>query len=562
MVLLVTFAISSSAQYLHDVQRTIETFGQEYDNETLTRTPDGGAFMVVNNKYDTITVIRIDTNQNVVWHNSSFLIKDEVRVADVELTSDDGLIICGTTLSETSGLRGFIIKTDATGSIMWYTEYEDTSALPTAIIEAPFGYMTVGKKYDPNGVEQHGVIMGVDWAGRNIGSYEVQSTKFDGAGYLGATILNDIVQTEDGTYACIGNTNGFSNSVVDVESDAIVIIVNQHGWILGNWVYGQNYVFGSATSTEYGEAIEYLPKDNVLLCLGKVRRENAQICGMGAYDDVWLWKIDVVSGAVIWSKQINVRNLPIGCFADNFVYPKDLVYNHGEIAVCGWIDVFNGNKPSFILRTDDTGAATNLRIYYDNHPYATNTLYNIYASDHNSYVTAGESDVSGIGNQIYTIESYNVIPDSCEMNNPEYDVNNFDAPQISSNLVVQYVNDYQMSWDPTLLAFTEVDHCPRVLAPAPPPQHTTNNGFNEAGIFMTKNDGSEITLETRDSENEYTIEVYSVSGQKVTSMMTGGSSSLVVSGQATLNTMQLPAGVYVVRGSSEQNEASFKFIKE
>jgi hypothetical protein len=168
----------------------------------------------------------------------------------IELTSDSGFIICGKTYSYSNGGSDvYIVKTDASGNVMWQKNYggsNDESA--NAIIrDRNNNYIIVGETKSYGAGDDDVWVLKIDEAGDTLWTKTFGTALFD-AGHA-------IDTTSDGNYICNGTSYGFR--ATDTTSDMYFFKIDT----LGNQLWYQ--VQGADSSAEEGLVAKEFPDGNL-----------------------------------------------------------------------------------------------------------------------------------------------------------------------------------------------------------------------------------------------------------------------------------------------------------
>ncbi|MGB3075499.1 MAG: T9SS type A sorting domain-containing protein [Chitinophagales bacterium] len=262
---------------------------------------------------------------------------------DIQLTSDGGLIVGGSTNSTNGDLKKlnhgqssdfWIMKLGVNHKVKWSKTYggSDNENLFSIQQTMDGGYIAVGSSESIDGdvTEHEGTGVYPDlWMVKLDANGVIEWQKSIGEQY--ADVANSVQQTVDGGYIVAGFTNGNSVSV----GQYWVIKLDASGNILWDETYGgtNTDVATSVLQTQNGEYIVggYSYSDN-----GDVTGHH----GSGPSSDCWLVKLDA-SGNLIWEKSLGgssndvanaIRQTNDGAFifaGYTFSTQGDVTGNHG-----------------------------------------------------------------------------------------------------------------------------------------------------------------------------------------------------------------------------------------
>jgi hypothetical protein len=203
------------------------------------QTTDGGYIIVGNIDYGgphySILLIRTNNLGDLVWTkffgstNDGFLPQN--KLACIEKTTDGGFIIGSNTLDSFPYSKGYIVKVNANGSILWSKTYSGIIAINSIAETNDGGYIVKSGKRLPNN-ESFPVLMKIDNTGdtlwtkayghvnMNIDAYGSSALETADGGYIlscGITTLNDYKEI------CIIKTDSVGNSgCYEMEADVTI----------------------------------------------------------------------------------------------------------------------------------------------------------------------------------------------------------------------------------------------------------------------------------------------------------------------------------------------------
>jgi hypothetical protein len=205
---------------------------------SVQQTSDGG-YIVGGNTYSfgtgwyNIFLIKTDANGNIIWAKT-YGSPHWDWASSVQQTSDGGYIVAGET--DFYGIYDkciFLIKTDASGNIIWAKIY--TPGIPIGI-DSTFlvqqtsdgGYIVAG--YSPGGAGAYDILlMKTDANGNIIWAKTYGGTSLDWA--------SSVQQTSDGGYIVAGITNSFGAGNYDI----LLLKTDANGNIQWAKTYGGTY---------------------------------------------------------------------------------------------------------------------------------------------------------------------------------------------------------------------------------------------------------------------------------------------------------------------------------
>lgn len=460
----------SHAQAVRDVQQVIELPQQGQSNTTLTKTQDGGYFLI-SWYYTTGTTgpvaYKLNADLSVAWHHPMELptpYGGMFQVTDVKECSDGEFIACGRLINEGAYGGAYLLKLDASGNVKWLRRYNESVIFNlNSVVETRDGFISVGSAPGVNLYD--GLIMGTDRDGAALWVRKVQGQK-TWSGYPGMSGLSQIIDIGGQEFAAVGTVN-----MQGGEADAVVLRFNDIGGMNGAWVYGDN-ANGYATSYETGVAIKYVPDEDALVLTGRAMSGSASVCGDVWYSDIWVWKTGAQDGALHWSNRYNNANAD-GAFENKFSSPADLDCDNGQIGVTGVIMNYTELTASytydpFIFRLDQSGNAFNNRLYTQDN---SNFLSRIIRTGQQSYVAGGQTWYNGFS-QVKLVESYDNILELCNMEEPPFEQNPLDISVLDATITNAMAESVNMELGHFDYAFKEQAICERKLLGNKPGNNT------------------------------------------------------------------------------------------
>jgi len=213
-------------------QRTYGSYDDEYAND-IEQTSDGGFILAgVKSPYSgslqDILILKLNNDGEIQWQKI-YGGNAEDYAYSIKETTDGGFIIAGATSSYGAGnLDALIIKLDQSGTIQWQKTYGEINYERAFSIEKTTdgGYVIGGR------TNSFGAASGDFWILKlnNSGGIQWQRT-YGGSAFDTA---NFVKQTKDGGYIAIGWTNSYGNGFFDV----MIIKLDVIGGIQWQKTYG------------------------------------------------------------------------------------------------------------------------------------------------------------------------------------------------------------------------------------------------------------------------------------------------------------------------------------
>lgn len=319
-----------------------KTFGgSNYEHaDDLIQTSDGGYIFLgssssnngnvsLNYGYDDIWVVKLSVDGTIEWQKN-YGGTDPDFGHTIKQTNDNGYIIAGTTYSnnidvtENNGATDcWILKLNSLGVLEWQNNFGGTNQESARdIIQISDGsYLVTGSTNSSNGdvTGQHGA--GDAWVLKlnSIGILEWQKT----LGGTNSESLNKILQTEEGGYILIGNTNSHNGDVIpgsNGDRDFWVVKLSVDGTVEWQKTYGGIF-------EDVGLDIKIIENEGYLLAGHKY---SNGLTGM----NYWILKINF-NGEIQWQKIIGENGYD---FATSILKTNDNGY-----AVAGYSDSYNND---------------------------------------------------------------------------------------------------------------------------------------------------------------------------------------------------------------------------
>jgi hypothetical protein len=330
LALLSVSLVALFTQYAHaQVVKFARTYGGTggEDAYSVRQTSDGG-YIVAGHTYSfgaggyDFFLIKTDANGNIQWAKTyGGTILDVAR--SVQQTSDGGYIVAGHTLSFGAGSYDiFIIKTDASGNIIWDKTYGGTNDDHAYSVQqtSDGGYIVAGTTWSFGAGGYDAFLVKTDANGNIIWAKTYGGGSFDGAYF--------VRQTSDGGYIVAGWTFSFGggSNIFLIKTDAS-----------GNIIWAKTY---GGTGDDWGSSVQQTSDG------GYIVAGHTLSFGAGSYD-IFIIKTDA-NGNVQWAKTYG------GTSEDN-AYSVQQTSDGGYIVAgrtfsfgAGWYDIF-------LIKTDASG---------------------------------------------------------------------------------------------------------------------------------------------------------------------------------------------------------------
>ncbi|MEO1262555.1 MAG: T9SS type A sorting domain-containing protein [Bacteroidota bacterium] len=271
---------------------------------------------------------KIDDSGDLLWNRQFGGPENESARRVIPSANDGGYLIIGETTSfGNGGSDVYLIKIDDEGNLEWSNTYgtsEDEEGM--GAVETIDGYLVVGSGFNSANSSDDIYVFRIDFSGNIIWDNQYYGTaEFD----QGA----DIVATQDGNFALLGNSGG-------VAQDVNLIKVTPDGTEIWSRKFGSNFV--SAQAVEIVSAA-----DGGLVFTGVVEPSSDN-------NDAFLTRYDL-NGNEVWSKIIG-RSFTFD-WAEGLALTED-----GGFAVVGYnsqVGIFN-NDVSFIKTNAQGDVYTNI----------------------------------------------------------------------------------------------------------------------------------------------------------------------------------------------------------
>lgn len=221
ILLLPAFVISVSVVGAVPVEDWRRTFGGAGPDSAVSVVETTGGYALTGSSYytgsDEAWLIKTDTNGIQLW-KKTFGGTSYDNINSVQRTSDGGYILAGKTMSYGAGSTdAWLIKTDVNGNEQWNKTFGGANPDSAASVQqaSDGGYIFAGHT-DPSGTgKSDGYLIKTDASGRML-----WNRQFGGADYDN---LNSIQKTNDGGYILSGSTGSYGGIYINawlIKTDA------------------------------------------------------------------------------------------------------------------------------------------------------------------------------------------------------------------------------------------------------------------------------------------------------------------------------------------------------
>ncbi len=307
-----------------------KTYGGTSDDRaySVQQTSDGG-YIVAGytlsfgaGGYD-IFLIKTDANGNVQWAKT-YGGTDWDGAYSVQQTSDRGYIVAGFTHSFGAGGSDiFLIKTDASGNVIWAKTYGGTNYDWAYSVQqtSDGGYIVAGYTYSFGAGSADLFLIKTDANGNVIWAKTYGGTNYDWA--------YSVQQTSDGGYIVAGGTDSF----IAGDDDIFLIKTDANGNIIWSKTYG-------GASNDSASSVQQT-SDGGYIVVGYTNS-----FGVGL-DDIFLIKTDA-NGNIQWTKTYGGTNY-------DWAYSVQQTSDGGYIVAGGTASFGAGGADLFLIKTEANG---------------------------------------------------------------------------------------------------------------------------------------------------------------------------------------------------------------
>jgi arginine repressor len=380
-----------------------KTYGGTYSDDaySVQQTSDGG-YIVAGytpsfgaGDYD-IFLIKTDANGNIIWAKTYGGGGNDFAYS-VQQTLDGGYIVAGDTRSFGAGNEDiFLIKTDASGNIIWAKTYGGTSRDVAYSVQqtSDGGYIVAGRT-DSFGAGWDDIFLIKTDANGNIIWAKTYGGTGDDAAY-------SVQQTSDGGYIVAGRTYSFGAGWGDI----FLIKTDANGNIIWAKTYG-----GTGDDAAYSV---------------QQTSDGGYIVASFAGGDAFLIKTDA-SGNVQWAKTY-------GGGGNDRAYSVQQTSDGGYIVAGNTLSFGAGNSDIFLIKTDANGNIGSCSIVRNASPTVTTP---------SPTVTPPSPSVSSVSPTVYSVSPTVTSPtftvfEPCPLSISEF-------CQIASGLITPYKGGIKVS---------------------------------------------------------------------------------------------------------------------
>jgi hypothetical protein len=312
------------------------TWGKTYGGsggdygESVIQTSDGGfAIAGYTNSFGAggldVYLVKTDLSGNLMWNRTYGYAGTDVASSVVQ-TSDGGYVIAGYTSSFGQGGDDvYLVKTNASGNVMWDWAYGGSGYdIGASVIQSSDGgFAIVG--YTNSSFSSGGGYDVYLVKTNSTGNFMWSKTY----GYSGTDIGFSVIQTSDGGFAIAGYTSSFGNGGYDF----YLVKTDVSGTMIWAWAYG-------GTGNDIGEWVVQT-SDAGYAIVG-----HTASFGAGG-DDVYLVKTNS-TGNFMWDRSYGYAGTDIG---SSVVQTSD-----GGYAIAGNTNSFgSGGYDIYFIKTDLNG---------------------------------------------------------------------------------------------------------------------------------------------------------------------------------------------------------------
>lgn len=371
------------------------------------------------NDQDELVIYKLNTAYDVIWqrkYDINPLDGKNFIATDVIEKTNRGFAICGYVASIAEGFGGFLLQIRPGGAIESFKFYPNDATATHSIIRVDRvlqhdnGFMMIGLAIDQTS-QSRGIVIGAKPDGSILWSKHLFDMQHSVGGVANQnSSLSDIVAVKKGQYAVVGTANEHPSP----DSDVLVAKINTDGVVLGEWVYERD---GKVTGDlqpaylDYGTTLVYNPLRNSLVIAGLSNTADEANCSVAHTRRLLTFEIDYFTGAVNWSKIHDFDPLQN---PDHTLFVFDMVYNAkmNEYAIGGsridnsFSTTGFSDANGYVFRIDVNGNAKSARIYGEDtndHFYSLNE-----GTTPGGYTACGSSTA-----ETWVVESYRTITSTC-----------------------------------------------------------------------------------------------------------------------------------------------------
>jgi hypothetical protein len=480
LALLSVSLVALFTQYAYAVTFAKTYGGTGSDNASSVQQTSDGGYMVAGYTESfgaggsDIFLIKTDASGNVIWAKTYGGTGGD-WASSVQQTSDGGYIVAGYTASFGAGYYDiFLIKTDANGNIQWAKTYGGTALdWPYSVQQtSDGGYIVAGYTWS-FGAGYSDIFLiktdangNIQWAKTYGGTYE--------------DYASSVQQTSDGGYILAGHTSSFGAGSYDI----FFIKTDANGNIQWAKTYG-------GTGSDMASSVQQTSDGGYILA------GWTYYFGAGL-SDIFLIKTDA-NGNRIWAKTYGGMNWD---YASSVQQTSD-----GGYILAGGTDSFGaGSRDIFLIKTDANGNRIWAKTYGGT---ALDWPYSVQQTSDGGYIVAGHTSSFGAGSDDFFFIKTDASGDigSCSI------VQNVSPTVITPSPTVTTPSPSISSPSPTVTSPSITVTSPTLTVSAPCFSTISESCQIVSGLTTQYKGGIKIT-----KSGEFEVKVYNVSGGVVKSV--------------------------------------------
>ena len=562
------FSAALQAQtYQYEFQKEVNLPGRGMSNRIMAPLGEDGWITASSvedlggNEQQSILITLMDTDYNVTE-----MLECEVpdstglgtgfKPTDICQSGRGSFVICGSIIQEGHDQGGFLLRISDQGKYGLVTDwmkiypYTPTNVAIdgvlslTRVVETASGFMMIGRS-TTNPVRA--IIVGTDHEGNVMWSRRMYDDQYGGNEN---SALNDMVAINEEHVAVVGTVNMFP---VD-DADIMIVVMDHEGNVINESVY-EKWGEGKEEFTykEYGKAIIFDRDRDELIVTGMVDKKWRGVCTHAEYRRLFVMNVSASSLTLNWQHQyeadadLDLNFEGLSC--------SDIAYDplSSTYAVTGSVvnEVFNKTNSvnSFILRIDATGGLITQGLRYYGTSTGQESLYKIYPTvESGTYVAAG---TKGSGpNRMWLVESYMNVSDFCDHTYGELFRPYYPLVELSGIVKGTKVESAEVDVHLAIPYFSELIVCEKI--PMGKSLNTEEIETTSSKVYPS------VTADF------VTVESSMNTDYNVISLSTGANlvHGRINAGKETVDLLELPAGIYLIRLKSGQSQQVFKIVKQ
>lgn len=494
---------------------------------------------------------------------------------DVKALVAGGYIVCGevSDVALTPQKRGFLMKTDAAGNVLWFRHYYPNNNNMDEIgfnavdmmASSQGGFVVVGYRVDKTVNRKIARLVELDASGNVTATRELNNSTTAASEYI------DVVQLGNDMFVVTGSCNVFYNSSnVKIASDVVMTVFNATTNAIGSHSYKVPAPATLDGKVEEGRAI--VKYGTNVAIVGKKYTEslnatqatfaNQSILAVSFTVTTTGTPSTLIGGA--WTN--NSKTLDITGIADE--NPKDLIYGGTTSGALNFWTVGLANGGAFLLNLNNTGTVPggNAELYQSAAGSLTgeclskSTAGNIIFAGRSSFSGSQSADlVARIGGTTTTggtcAATLNTVTETVQSLTRAALTNATPTTTTTTECHIAVMHGNTVAYP-----------CPGIVPALRTSADNTTGSIAEIGQTFTVNiypNPFQTTLNiqyTLSTDSEVSFNMYDLSGKKVLSYT---STEVETSGEKELSfdTNELPAGIYVWKMQTAEKALTGKLIK-